>query len=1150
VNREKEIFEQALELASVEERVAYLKGACGADAAMLERLRSLLRASDGADAFLPETPQSGQAVKFSLPSNDGESPDSRIGHYKLLQRLGEGGCGVVYMADQEEPVRRRVALKVIKLGMDTRSVVARFEAERQALAMMDHPNIARVLDAGATDKGRPYFVMELVRGIRITDYCDQNQLSTNARLELFISVCQAVQHAHQKGIIHRDLKPSNILVTLRDGVPVPKVIDFGIAKATEQRLTDKTLFTELHHFMGTPAYMSPEQAEMSGLDVDTRSDIYSLGVLLYELLTGKMPFDTCELIASGLDTLRKTIREKDPVRPSTKLATLQGEELTTTARRRSVDSSKLAKLLRGDLDWIVMKCLEKDRARRYDTANGLATDIKRHLQNETVVARPPNSAYRFQKLVRRNKFACAATVAVAAALLFGIIVSSWQAAKATQAKHDAELSRQTAEANERKAVAAEIRETELREQAQAGELTARWNAYASDMNAAKQAIDDSNYGRAVERLNRQRPKRGQADLRGWEWRYLWQQARSDALSTLPWEGYRQIVSLAVSQDGRWLAAGIGRQTGLTVWDLRTKQQAARLAQGEKLAYAAFSPTQPLLAFSSLRITSSGQAQSRLHFWDTDKQQMIAELPLDDTCFGVAFSRNGSTLATCTDTEITLWQMPSGTKISTYPRKGQRGDSEGATDFAVTPDSALAAYGSDHDLRVVDLRHGKELWAARPWPMPIIALAFSPDGKTLAGAGGYALSDIRLWDAATGKETGRLEGHTAWTSSLLFLPDGKRLASSSADQTIRIWDLASQKCVDVLRGPWLEVWRVVLLPDGKTLASSTKDGWICFWDTSVTHPRQAFVTLPVPVARWRFAPDSRSVLALDHHGEVARWSGTDFQQKESLLRPQFDYDSHVLSDDARLLVTHHRNGVVRVWDISSRKLLHEWTYAAKTEQPLRIQAGGDKLVTWSRSDNLLHERETTTGLETQSWPGPNGFLLGFGLSPNGQSCLSIGEDNDVVARNLADKSSSKLNLKMEPVLGAIDTAFSPNGKLFGVANGSGFAQVWDTATWRDVVTLRGYLKGVSTLSFSPDSRRLMTGSSDHDAIKLWAAENWQDVLTLNASGFFYQPAFSPDGNILGAVANDSGYALQLWRAPSWEEIAAAEAMEEKEGTRSQ
>ena len=359
-----------------------------------------------------------------LAQSADETLGSRIGPYKLLQKIGEGGCGVVYMAEQEQPVRRRVALKIIKLGMDTKNVIARFEAERQALAMMDHPNIARVLDAGATETGRPYFVMELVYGSKITDYCDQNQLAVEERLKMFIQVCHAIQHAHQKGIIHRDIKPSNILVTMHDGVPVPKVIDFGIAKATEQRLTDKTLFTAYAQLIGTPAYMSPEQMELSGLNLDTRSDIYCLGVLLYELLTGTTPFDTTELLKSGVDEMRRTLREREPSSPSAKLRTLSGEELTKTAMQRHVDPPRLLSHLRGDLDWIVMKCLEKNRNRRYETANGLAMDIQRYLNNEPVLARPPSNWYRLQKLVRRNRMVFLSGAAVAAALLLGTIIST------------------------------------------------------------------------------------------------------------------------------------------------------------------------------------------------------------------------------------------------------------------------------------------------------------------------------------------------------------------------------------------------------------------------------------------------------------------------------------------------------------------------------------------------------------------------------------------------------------------------------------------------------------------------------------------------------------------------------------------------------
>jgi tetratricopeptide (TPR) repeat protein len=362
-----------------------------------------------------------------------EKAGDRIGRYKLLEKIGEGGYGVVYMAEQAEPIRRRVALKVVKLGMDTKQVIARFEAERQALALMDHPNIAKVLDAGATDTGRPYFVMELVRGVRITDYCNQHKLATKERLGLFMQVCHAVQHAHQKGIIHRDIKPSNILVTKLDGVAVPKVIDFGIAKATQQPLTNRTVFTAFQQFIGTPAYMSPEQAELSGADVDTRSDIYSLGVLLYELVTGHTPFETRELMLGGLEEMRRLIREREPARPSTRLRALSLDDLTTVARHQQTEPPRLIYLVRGDLDWIVMKCLEKDRTRRYETATGLAQDVERHLQNEPVTAAAPSALYRVGKFVRRHRLGLFVNAMVASIVVAGVVVGLQQADAKVQA---------------------------------------------------------------------------------------------------------------------------------------------------------------------------------------------------------------------------------------------------------------------------------------------------------------------------------------------------------------------------------------------------------------------------------------------------------------------------------------------------------------------------------------------------------------------------------------------------------------------------------------------------------------------------------------------------------------------------------------------
>ncbi len=417
-NREREIFSAALELATAAERAAFLDRACGGDAALRASVEALLQASGAAGRFMAGEGGT-EGAAGSAPAADG--PGSRIGRYHLLERIGEGGFGVVYLAEQREPVRRRVALKIIKLGMDSGAVIARFEAERQALARMEHPNIATVLDGGATDAGRPYFVMELVRGMPITDFCDQQRLPPAERLELFVQVCQAVQHAHQKGVIHRDLKPSNILVTLHDDRPVPKVIDFGVAKAIDQPLTERTLFTRFHQFVGTPAYMSPEQAGLSGLDVDTRADIYSLGVLLYELLTGRTPFDARALLASGYEEILRTIREREPSRPSLRVAALSRAELTTAAQQRRLDARQLVGRLRGDLDWIVMKCLQKDRQRRYATANGLAMDLVRHLGNEPVVARPDTLGYRAMKFVRRHRTPVASAVLLLAVLVAGLL---------------------------------------------------------------------------------------------------------------------------------------------------------------------------------------------------------------------------------------------------------------------------------------------------------------------------------------------------------------------------------------------------------------------------------------------------------------------------------------------------------------------------------------------------------------------------------------------------------------------------------------------------------------------------------------------------------------------------------------------------------
>src|SRR5437899_1768714 len=434
------VFAQAIEIESPEDRAAFLDQACTHHPELRREMEKLVVDYFRAGNFLekPAVP-----ILATIDEPVSERSGTVIGPYKLLQQIGEGGMGTVFMAEQTQPVQRKVALKVIKPGMDSRQVIARFEAERQALALMDHVNIARVFDGGATKSGRPYFVMELVHGVPITRYCDDNRLTPRERLELFVPVCQAIQHAHQKGIIHRDIKPSNVMVTLYDGKPVPKVIDFGVAKATEQKLTERTLFTQYGTMVGTLEYMSPEQAEMSALGADTRSDIFSLGVLLYELLTGGTPLSHKRLKEAAYGEILRMIREEEAPRPSARLSE-SGEALASISANRQMEPAKLTKLVRGELDWIVMKTLEKDRNRRYETANGFAADVQRYLNDEQVLACPPSAGYRFRKFARRNKGPVLAASLVLVALMAGIAGTSWQARRANQQRLIAENNEQKA----------------------------------------------------------------------------------------------------------------------------------------------------------------------------------------------------------------------------------------------------------------------------------------------------------------------------------------------------------------------------------------------------------------------------------------------------------------------------------------------------------------------------------------------------------------------------------------------------------------------------------------------------------------------------------------------------------------------------------
>jgi WD40 repeat protein/serine/threonine protein kinase len=1027
---------------------------------------------------------------------------SRIGGYKLLSVLGEGGFGMVYLAEQEHPIKRLMALKVVKPGMDTKQVIARFETERQALAMLDHPHIARVFDAGATEAGRPYFAMEYVKGIPITEYCDKYKLGTQERLRLFIPLCQAVQHAHHKGIVHRDIKPSNVLVMLHDEKPVPKIIDFGVAKALNQRLTERTLFTEQGQLIGTPEYMSPEQAEFTGLDVDTRTDIYSLGVLLYELLTGCTPFDPEDLRSKGYAQMQRIICEQEPVKPSTKLTTLGGK-LEEIARHHSATPDQLRKSVRGDLDWIVMKALEKDRTRRYETANGLAMDIEHHLNNEPVLARPPSRLYRFQKLVRRNKGVFVGVTVVAAVLVLGVFVSTWQAIRATEAKQA---------------------ESRLRRQAQANELAMRQLAYASDFSLAQQALAINDLGRARQLLADHRPRQGEVDLRGWEWRYLWQKCQSDALGELcryPTSAH----SVAYSPDGKVLAVAGTVQEFVDIWDVPGRTRIKPLQPNEG-SLVAFSPRRDLLA------TDAGK---QIRLWRTGTWDLVAQLALSGDVRVLKFSPDGARLASLSDPgEVIVWDVDQRAEVRRIPVR-LVGTFIGALDFS--PDGkALVIGDAGHRLAVVTLAGGTaDVNIPEAHSEGITAVAWSPSGSVIASGGGFSPGPIKLWDAASGESLGPMEGDTTFVCELIFSADGLWLYSASGDQTIRIWDVAQRRCLATLRGSNHEVYGLALSPDGATLASACKDGVVAFWSALPRSEEEQPRLITLGRFGWpAFSPDSR-VLAVPREGTVSLFDLATYKEIEQL--PALGADgvyAVAYSPDGTLLVSGSRSGKVRVWSCAERRLLRELDGHSAPAYLLRFRADGTRLLSLDAKGNAIW-------WDTRTWQAGQPFAVelsgGAAVSPDGR-LLAIGATGAL--RWLNAETGEPLETTEGPPYPAVRVAFSRDGlQVAGVCE-YGTVALWDPSLFKLVIPpFKGHMQGAHGVAFSPDGRRLATGGgTDRDAVKLWDLSTHRELMTLSGQGsLFLIVAFSPDDRWLAACSYEGK--LHLWRAPSWAQIDAAE-----------
>jgi serine/threonine protein kinase len=857
---------------------------------------------------------------------------SRIGCYKLLSVLGEGGFGMVYLAEQEHPIKRLVALKVIKPGMDTKQVIARFETERQALALLDHPNIARVFDAGATGAGRPYFAMEYVKGIPITEYCDKYNLGTEERLRLFIALCHAIQHAHQKGIIHRDIKPSNALVMLHDEKPIPKIIDFGVAKALHQRLTERTLFTEKGEFIGTPEYMSPEQAELTGLDVDTRTDIYSLGVLLYELLTGCTPFDKEDLRSKGYAQMQRIICEQEPVKPSTKLTTLGGK-LEDIARHRRATVEQLRKSVRGDLDWIVMKCLEKDRARRYDTANGLAMDLEHHLNNEPVLARPPSKLYRFQKLVRRNKWVFAGAVVVGAALVIGLAVSAVSLVREQHAR--------------RIAVAAKEEQAMLRQQAQDSELAMRRLAYASDMSLVQHALRWNNLGRAWVLLDRNRPRAGEKDLRGWEWRYLWKACQPDHAFELPeQEGY-SLYAIDLSPDGRLLATSDFRGR-VKLWDYAGRREISNLIErGQGRTPLCFSPSGKLLAVGTTR-----DSNNLAVVFDVETRQPVVELPHKSFVVSLAFTPDERRLVTRgrwgSDLSVRVWDLAGKKEVlPPFPVTNFGGTHHGV--IAVSPDGRLLAIGGPNEARGVDMVTGETKVMFAPLLEGVTSLAFSPSSRQLAVGTGYLDGTVSLFDTASGRLIGRLTGHLTGVLGLRFSKDGKRLVSVSGDQSLRVWDVENwdvekQRELLILRGHRSEVFCVALTPDDQTAVTGCKDGTLFGWDLRLEAHVRPSIILPRSAQSVEFSADSGFMFSVNTDGSASVWTTSPLREVGPLGTAGTNVTRVLPSPDGKYLVVGTTEGQVKVIDAATQREVHDLPGHKALVVPVGFARKGSILIT--------------------------------------------------------------------------------------------------------------------------------------------------------------------------------------------------------------
>ena len=1082
------LFEGAIDLDSPDQREVYLNKLCGDDANLQVEVMGLIRAYEKAGKFLTEgsaqKKEGEQSTADDLPAEIAsplsEDIGSSIGPYKLLQKLGEGGFGVVYMADQKKPVKRRVALKIIKLGMDTKQVVGRFEGERQALAMMDHPNIAKVFDAGATDSGRPFFVMELVKGIPVTKYCDENNLTTQERLELFVPICKAIQHAHQKGVIHRDIKPNNIMITLHDGVPVPKVIDFGIAKATQQELTEHTVFTQYGQFIGTPAYMSPEQAEMSGLDIDTRSDIYSLGVLLYELITGRTPLDTKELMSGGYDEIRRRIREVEPAKPSTRVSTLIDRELTTLARQRNTNPRKLSHHLRGDLDWIVMKALEKDRTRRYDTPNELIADLNRFLNDEPVSAAAPSLVYQIQKLARRYKTAFTVAASITAAVLIGSTVAILQAVRATKAEHQTQR-----------------------------------ELYYANIQLADRHIEEGNIDLALKVLTE-----CPLQYRHWEWGRLLYLCYQDVWSTkVDGTTALSFPSLIYFSPGSDQLGTIGADGQLHVWrTMDGKELWAYGGHSNQVHSFRFAPNGTELALIN--------GKGAIELWDTqDWIQRIQIAPVDDGKFSqVHFSRD-RIAAVDGSSRVALFETDSGRRLASFEGRptaefnnllisqdatligangrqhvsywqiGSLGQIVSDYHMQRTESSTLKRLGhkytawqtAESEFEIRRVGNGEKV-AALNVQGRLRDIFFSPDNGLLCAIGGSGMA--RVWNLPSGKE--QCAFHARFYNGT-FSSDGKRIVTFGQGRVVQIWDAVSGRELRAHKGHGDIARAAIFSPDDKWVAigSGGPSGGLKLWRSD--------------------------------HG------------RERLKNTSWVWGA-ALSPDGKRMAIAGDNWIASVRDIESGAELHTLRGHFNSLFGIDFSPDGDRIATASR-DETARIWNANTGEELHTLRGHTQEVRTLAFSPDGQR-IATGSFDGLTKIWDATNGQELLNLKGHTYL-VVSLAWHPTKERIATSGFDGTARIWDTTHGAEILNLEGHSGRINAIAFSLDGTLIVTGGDDR-TIRLWDSESGKEMSSMSSKGPIVSVAFSPDGKRLVTIYSEQAEhfgspSIEIWELESGREL---------------